>query len=287
MRPTLARYAVLLLLASVSGAHAAALIGEAKAVLPAAESQGESGKITLKLGSSLFQDDVVRTASDGKVGLEFLDNTTLEISSNSSVKLDKFIFNPDRTAAEVSVGLAKGVFRFISGGKSKANTYTLVTPHSTLAIRGTELRIDVLDNLTRIKVSHGEVEGCSRLGVCQTFAPGTPVNAGTFGADGSVNGFSDSTPTRTLLAGVPGAGTLAANNAGGNGGAGGSGGSGGSVLPVDLSNLSLGSGISPVDLTLNTNNAVAVGPLSGGGGGIPTSNTIPCSVSPALLGRVC
>ena len=81
MRPTLARYAVLLLLASVSGAHAAALIGDAKAVLPAAESQGESGKITLKLGSSLFQDDVVRTASDGKVGLEFLDNTTLEIGS--------------------------------------------------------------------------------------------------------------------------------------------------------------------------------------------------------------
>src|SRR5215217_6106139 len=112
MRRRLCARAALFVFALVSGANAAAPpIGEAKAVLPSAVSEGENGKITLTLGSTLFPNDVVQTAAQGKAGLEFLDKTTLEIGPNSTVKLDKFIFNPDRTAAEVSMTMTKGVFR--------------------------------------------------------------------------------------------------------------------------------------------------------------------------------
>src|SRR5215217_3672853 len=89
---------------------AAPPIGETKAIVPAVRSVGENGNVTLSLGSSVYPNDLVRTEVDGKAGLVFLDNTTLEVGPNSSVKLDKFVYNPDSTAAEATISASKGLF---------------------------------------------------------------------------------------------------------------------------------------------------------------------------------
>src|SRR5215217_4342982 len=97
---------LVLLIATAAGA--ATPIGEAKRIVPAVTSTGDSGNLTLSIGSNVFQDDLVKTGVVGRAGLQFLDQTELEVGPNSSAKLDHFIFNPDKTASEASISLAKG-----------------------------------------------------------------------------------------------------------------------------------------------------------------------------------
>jgi hypothetical protein len=184
--------ALALLVASTTAAAAATLpVGEAKDVVPAASSTGESGNVTLAIGSTLFQNDLVKTGALGRAGLQFLDNTELEVGPNSSAKLDRFVFNPDKTASEASINLAKGVFRFVSGGHSRPNTYKITTPHATLGIRGTKIKLKVTEFQTDIIVEEGVVEGCSKpSGECKELSPTLPNNAGVFTVTGYVRAFA-------------------------------------------------------------------------------------------------
>ena len=176
----------LLVASAVAAAAATPPIGEAKKVVPSVSSEGESGKVTLSVGGSLFQDDLVRTGNLGRAGLQFLDQTELEVGPNSSTKLDRFVFNPDKTASDVSINLAKGVFRFISGGQSRPNTYTLTTPHATLGIRGTKCELRVAGT-TQVFCWEGYVEVCGRNGGgCLSVGEGYPQNYAVFNSSGLI-----------------------------------------------------------------------------------------------------
>src|SRR5829696_4677147 len=158
---------VLLVVSATTAAAATSQVGEAKQVVPAATSTGDNGNVSLSVGSTLFQDDLVKTGAAGRAGLQFLDQTELEVGPNSSAKLDKFVFNPDKTASEASISLAKGVFRFVSGGHNRPNTYTITTPHVTLGIRGTRFQVRVFPpplDRTDIVVDEGNVRACIRHG---------------------------------------------------------------------------------------------------------------------------
>src|SRR5829696_5172536 len=185
---------LVLLIASATVAAAATPIGEAKRVVPAVTSTGDSGNLTLSIGSNVFQDDLVKTGAAGRAGLQFLDQTELEVGPNSSAKLDRFVFNPDKTASEASISLAKGVFRFVSGGHNRPNTYTITTPHVTLGIRGTRFQVRVFPpplDRTDVFVDEGTVEACSKHGGgCKALSPSLPSNAGTFTVRGFVRTFA-------------------------------------------------------------------------------------------------
>ncbi len=159
-------------------------IGAAVAVVPAATAESEGTQETLQVGTSVHADDLVKTGAQGRTSLEFLDNARFEVGPNSSAKLDKFVFNPDQTAQEAALSLTKGVFRFVSGGRSQHGSYTLSTPHATLGIRGTDLVVLVTDTETVVTVTEGEVEGCARQGTaCLTMTPGAD-SSGKFTRDG-------------------------------------------------------------------------------------------------------
>lgn len=220
---TLLPLAVVALAVNTAGA-APVPIGQAKDVVPAASSMGAGGNATLAPGATVFQDDLVRTGAAGKAGLQFLDETQLEVGPNSSAKLDRFVFNPDKTAAQASISLAKGVFRFVSGGHSRPNSYSITTPHATLGIRGTEIEITVTDVQTDIIVKSGLVNACSRVSNgCRELSPNRQNNAGIFTVTGLVRAYafrqSDDFPGGNRTAGVGGGG----------------GGGGGSLAPQGLS----------------------------------------------------
>jgi hypothetical protein len=182
---------VLLTTATSSALAAMSPIGEAKKVVPSASNIGESGNLTLSVGSTVFQDDLVNTGPLGRAGLQFLDATQLEVGPNSSAKLDRFVFNPDKSASEASISLAKGVFRFVSGGHNRPNTYTITTPHATLGIRGTIIRLTITSFRTDIVVEEGFVDACSKQGGgCRELSPTLPTNAGTFTVTGFVRDFA-------------------------------------------------------------------------------------------------
>jgi hypothetical protein len=181
--------ALLLLAAGAASAQQAYRIGEAITVIPSAIAKGELEGPTenLVVGASVHANDVVQTGPNGRTSLEFLDKARFEVGPNSNAKLDKFVFNPDQTAQEATISMTKGLFRFVSGGKSQHGTYTLSTPHATLGIRGTDLTIYVSDSATTVSVSEGHVDGCNKAGTtCQDMGPQGETTAATFSNNGAV-----------------------------------------------------------------------------------------------------
>jgi hypothetical protein len=107
-------------------------IGTASSVKPEA-----SGSIagTLSAGSGVHASETVRTGTAGQADLRFLDNSNMTVGPGSSVRLDKFVYDPNRGTGGVAVEASRGAFRFVTGSQGKGS-YSVKTPSGTLGIRG-------------------------------------------------------------------------------------------------------------------------------------------------------
>ena len=94
------------------------------------------GARTLSAGSDVFSNEVVRTGDDSLAQLLFLDATSLSVGARSEVKLDRFVYNPERKTGNVVIEASRGAFRFVSGSQAPTN-YTIKTPLATIGVRGT------------------------------------------------------------------------------------------------------------------------------------------------------
>ena len=128
-----AAFAVAVLFAlQPTASNAQQRIGSANTVKPEA-----SGTIagTLSAGSSVHSNETVKTGSAGQTGLGFIDKTTLHVGPSSSVRLDKFVYDPNKGTGSVVIDATKGAFRFSTGAQGKGN-YQVKTPYGTLGVRG-------------------------------------------------------------------------------------------------------------------------------------------------------
>ena len=126
-----AALAVLFMLQS-TGSNAQTRIGTASSVKPEA-----TGSIagTLSAGSGVHASENVRTGSSGQADLRFLDNSNLTVGPGSSVRLDKFVYDPNKGTGGVAIEASRGAFRFVTGSQNKGS-YSIKTPSGTLGIRG-------------------------------------------------------------------------------------------------------------------------------------------------------
>ena len=94
-------------------------------------------------GSEIFSNETVRTGEASLAQLLFLDHTSLSVGARSEVRLDRFVYNPDRKTGNVVLEASRGAFRFVSGSQNPSN-YTIKTPLATIGVRGTifNTRID-------------------------------------------------------------------------------------------------------------------------------------------------
>jgi hypothetical protein len=116
-----------LLLSATSRAQEA--IGSATSVKP----QAEANSRMLSGGSTVYSKELVRTGDAGVAELRFHDNSNLSVGPKSSVRLDKFVYDPNKSASGVAVEATRGSFRFVTGSQSKSQ---VKTPYGTLGIRG-------------------------------------------------------------------------------------------------------------------------------------------------------
>jgi len=63
------------------------------------------------------------------------DKTTLHVGPSSTVRLDKFVYDPNKGTKSVVIDATKGAFRFSTGAQGGGNVQ-VKTPHGTLGIRG-------------------------------------------------------------------------------------------------------------------------------------------------------
>ena len=120
----------LLVLQSTSS-HGQEAIGSATSVKP----QAEANARTLSGGSTVYSKELIHTGDAGAADLRFHDNGNLSVGPKSSVRLDKFVYDPSKSAGSVAVEATRGSFRFVTGSQSEGS-YQLKTPYGTLGIRG-------------------------------------------------------------------------------------------------------------------------------------------------------
>ena len=91
---------------------------------------------TLSSGSAIYSDELVRTAHNGVAELQFIDSTRLSVGPTSEVRLDKFVYDPQKGAGAlcfrrpaVRIVLSR-VCRIIKAIPSRL-------PYATLGVRGT------------------------------------------------------------------------------------------------------------------------------------------------------
>jgi hypothetical protein len=78
----------------------------------------------------------VQSSATGRGQLLFLDQTTLSLAPNTTIVLDRFVFDPDRGSGEIGLQLTEGALRFIGGTLSREQDAVIRTPTSTIGIRG-------------------------------------------------------------------------------------------------------------------------------------------------------
>jgi hypothetical protein len=78
---------------------------------------------------------MVRTGSAGQANLRFRDSTKLSVGPSSNVRLDKFVYDPNKGSGSVAIEASKGAFRFVTGSQNKGE-YKIKTPYGTLGVRG-------------------------------------------------------------------------------------------------------------------------------------------------------
>jgi hypothetical protein len=113
-------------------AHAQQKIGKTTSVKPAAHGTVAG---TLSPDADVHANETIGTDTAGQAGMRFHDSTNLDVGPNSSVRIDKFIYDPNRSGGQVLLNATKGSFRFTTGNQN-SKAYKVKTPYGTLGVRG-------------------------------------------------------------------------------------------------------------------------------------------------------
>ena len=95
-------------------------------------------------------DERVATSANSGGQVMFLDQTTLTLTPNSDIILDRYVFDPNDNSGDLSVTVLKGAMRLIGGKITKTGVAQLSTPSVTIGIRGGIGNVTVGEDGSRI-----------------------------------------------------------------------------------------------------------------------------------------
>lgn len=145
-----------------SVAFAQEQVGQATLIKTAVS--GASGPLAIR--SPVYRDERITTSQSGLGEFTFRDGTKFAVGGNSSVVIDRFVFDDSNSFNQLTLNAARGSFRWISG-KSKSDAYQIVTPAGVIGVRGTRLDIFIgAAGLTSVVLLEGAARFCGANG-CQ------------------------------------------------------------------------------------------------------------------------
>ncbi len=99
---------------------------------------GEVGRV-VQSGAPIYLGDNISTDDKGQLQILLMDETVFTIGANSSMIIDKFVYDPSTDAGKIEATVTKGVFRFITGriAKQKPENMQVHLPVGTIGVRGT------------------------------------------------------------------------------------------------------------------------------------------------------
>jgi hypothetical protein len=136
--------------APLAASEKAGRIGVVAAVKGQADIRRPDGPpgLIVASGSPVFLGDEVSTDDKGQMQILLLDETIFTIGPNSSIVIDKFVYDPGTEDGEIKVRIVKGIFRFVTGRISKKEPANMAVdlPVGTIGIRGTMIAGEVRGN---------------------------------------------------------------------------------------------------------------------------------------------
>lgn len=98
-----------------------------------------------KLGTEVFEKDIVKTGENGKTGITFLDQTRLAIGPESEIQLKEYEFTPANKKYSFITKITRGTMLFVSGliAKLSPSSALVETPGGTIGVRGTSFVVRV------------------------------------------------------------------------------------------------------------------------------------------------
>jgi hypothetical protein len=138
------------LILAVSIALAAALPVPSRAQTPAPQttqvSDDEVGSVAsrgLKIQDPIYKGDMLRTGANAALGITFDDETTFNLSANTSITVDSFVYEEGGKNNSALFKIARGTVAFAAHQVAKTGDMKIETPTSTLGIRGTSGLVEV------------------------------------------------------------------------------------------------------------------------------------------------
>jgi hypothetical protein len=136
--PTLLRLLVILVLFTptlTTRALAADVVGTVTAV----QNQAQIGGAAAAVGTPVHMNDRLSTGAKARLQITFKDKSELTLGENANVVVDRFVYSPEKSSADVVLTTTKGALRFAGGGIEQARQKNIVvnTPGAALAVRGT------------------------------------------------------------------------------------------------------------------------------------------------------
>lgn len=90
----------------------------------------------IEIGDQVVRDEKIETSATGSVQVVFIDRTTLNIGPNSSLIIDRFVYNPATSTGDMALTLGRGVLRLVGGQATHTGGATVNTPVATIGVRG-------------------------------------------------------------------------------------------------------------------------------------------------------
>jgi len=125
----------------------AADIGQIKISKGQVAIEREGTTLPASVGVRLQTADIVKTGSDGSVGITMDDDSLLSAGPNSVLSLDRYAFDPTTNRGRFDASLNRGTLAVISGriAKQAPDAMTVRTPTAILGVRGTTFAVSAND----------------------------------------------------------------------------------------------------------------------------------------------
>lgn len=152
------------LLATASQARAD--IGTVTELKGSGEIVRESNVVGDSAGTALKSMDTAKTTK-GKMRLDFIDDTRVDVIDNSILVIDDFVYDPASGTGKLDMRAALGTVRYASGqiAKNSRQNVRVRTPSATISVRGTDF-IMVVNEIGGSMVTL--LPSCDTQGFCVT-----------------------------------------------------------------------------------------------------------------------
>ncbi len=134
--------------------------------------------VSLSPNAIVHEDDELQTGPNARLELTLLDGTKLTMGENSTLVVDKFVYDMNGDMGTAIVKALKGPFRFVTGriGQMANKQLEVRTAVATIGIRGTDFWGGPSAGVYGIFLVEGEIVVSNAAGQTVLDEPGTGVD---------------------------------------------------------------------------------------------------------------